>query len=58
MQILRDPAAVSLVSDPAIAKLLALRFELLWYHWRRETYLELAREDTGRINKIEGMLNQ
>lgn len=38
--------------------LLALRFELLWYHWRRETYLELAREDTGRINKIEGMLNQ
>lgn len=40
------------------AILLALRFELLWYQWRRQTYLELAREDTERMMKIEGMLNQ
>ena len=36
---------------------LALRFELLWYHWRRQTYQELAQEDAPRIKKIEEMLN-
>lgn len=36
---------------------LALRFELLWYHWRRQTYRELAQEDAPRIKKIEEMLN-
>lgn len=38
--------------------LLALQFELLWYQWRRQIYLELAQEDADRIKKIEGMLTR
>lgn len=37
---------------------LALRFELFWYQWRRQTYMELAQEDSERIKKIEGMLDK
>jgi 4-hydroxy-2-oxoheptanedioate aldolase len=37
---------------------LVLRFELLWYQWRRQTYLEFAQEDSDRIKKIEAMLNR
>jgi 4-hydroxy-2-oxoheptanedioate aldolase len=37
---------------------LALRFELLWYQWRRRAYLELAREDAERMKKLEAILNQ
>ena len=37
---------------------LALSFELLWFQWRRQTYLELAQEDAERMKKIEGQLNR
>jgi 4-hydroxy-2-oxoheptanedioate aldolase len=36
---------------------LTLRFELLWYQWRNQTYLELAQEDSERMKKIEAILN-
>jgi len=35
---------------------LALRFEHLWYRLRRQTYLQLYREDEDKIKKIEAML--
>jgi hypothetical protein len=37
---------------------LALRFELLWYRLRQQFYLDLAREDEGRMKKIEALLNR
>jgi hypothetical protein len=37
---------------------LALGFELLWYQWRRETYLELAQEDAERMKKLESLLSR
>ena len=30
----------------------ALKFEYLWYLWRRDTYGRLSREDDGRIDKM------
>lgn len=35
---------------------MAMRFEHLWYKFRKETYLELYREDEEKIKKIEAML--
>jgi hypothetical protein len=37
--------------------LMALRFELRWYQSRQQIYLDLAREDAGRMKKIEALLN-
>ena len=37
--------------------LLALRFELLWYRLRSQSYLDLAGEDAERMKKIESLLN-
>jgi len=33
----------------------ALKFEYLWYLWRRETYGRLSREDDGRIEKMASL---
>lgn len=35
---------------------LALRFEYLWYELRRQTYLELYREDEDKMKKIAALL--
>jgi hypothetical protein len=36
---------------------LALRFEYLWYQVRQQMYLQLHQEDSGRMKKIEAVLN-
>ena len=39
-------------ADRGEAILQALKFEYLWYLWRRDTYGRLSREDDGRIEKL------
>ena len=36
----------------------ALKFEYLWYLWRRDTYGRLSREDAGRIDKMTARFAQ